>query len=242
MGAGDLYENRQNYFLKPSATLKTTVLAAIAIGAVILGVGAFQTEMTRFWGAILFNLFFFFSIALGGVALGGMQDIIGAVWGRPIRRIHEGFGAFLPVAGGLMIIFLIAIRIDLLGAGSVYTWIADPELVKHFWGKNVWLQPDFMIARDVFAIAVILILARWQVNAGLKRDKAFLDGDRSTSASMGESIRASNRYWSAPVLFAYACCYTLLGFDLLMSSLTAVVFDTVGRLAVRDHDANTDGN
>ena len=226
MNISDLYEKRQDYFLKPSATARNIVFAAIGLGAIILGLGAFQTELTRFWGALLFNVFFFFSIALGGVALGGMQDIIGATWGRPIRRIHEGFGAFLPVSGVLMILFLIAIRFDLLGGGAVYTWVKDPGIVEHFWGKNVWLQPDFMVIQDVLAIIVILVLARWQVAAGLKRDQAFIDGDRQQADAMGEDVRVAQRYWSAPILFVYAVCYSLLGFDLLMS-LSPLWFSTL---------------
>ena len=31
-------------------------------------------------------------------ALNAITDVIGATWNRPIRRIQEGFGAFVPVA------------------------------------------------------------------------------------------------------------------------------------------------
>jgi hypothetical protein len=226
MGAHDLYESRSHFFLQPTSTVRGGLVAAFAVGAIAVVAGFAMAEPTRVWGALLFNLFFFFSIALGGSAIGAMQDVIGAVWGRPIRRIHEAFSSFLPVAGGLLILFLVLIRLDVLGAGQVYSWIADPSIVAHFHGKDIWLQRDFMIIRNVVSILIILALAHWQVRMGLARDRAYMDGNRSQADQLGVEARDKLRYWSAPLLVVYALCYSVIAFDMIMS-LSPLWFSTL---------------
>ena len=76
-----------------------------------------------------------------------MQDVIGAHWGRPIRRIQEGFGAFVPVAVVLFVIYLIAVGTNIAGAGSVYRWIEDPDILNHFHGKDSYLVPFWFFVR-----------------------------------------------------------------------------------------------
>ena len=98
----------------------------VAIAFVIIGIAAmafgFSADMgTRVWGAFLFNLFFFFCLGLGGMAFAAMQDVIGAEWGRPIRRIQEAFGAFVPVGIALFTIFLILTVAQVGPAADVYS-------------------------------------------------------------------------------------------------------------------------
>ena len=88
MNLNDLYEKRSDFFIKESSTLVMVVLTLAAIGLAVLAYG-FSVDPSRFWGAVLTNNVFFFFISLGGMLLGGMQDCVGATWGRPIKRIHE---------------------------------------------------------------------------------------------------------------------------------------------------------
>jgi hypothetical protein len=226
MGAHDLYESRNKFFIQPSSAFRGGLIAAFVVGLIALIAGWALSEPTRVWGALLFNLFFFFSIALGGSAVCAMQDIIGAVWGRPIRRIHDAFASFLPVAGILFIVFFAMIRFDVLGAGKVYSWIADPSIVEHFHGKNVWLQRDFMLVRNIVSILIILTLAHWQSRLGTLRDQAFIAGNRSQADEMGQKAKTLLRYWSAPILVVYSICYSVMAFDLLMS-LNPLWFSTL---------------
>jgi hypothetical protein len=226
MAAKDLYEHRQSYFLQLSPNFRGGLIGCFIIGIIAIAVGAVLAEPTRVWGALLFNVFFFFSIALGGVAFGAMQDVIGALWGRPVRRLHEAFSAFLPLSGVFFLVFLAAIWLDIGGAGSVYVWIADPSIVDHFYGKETWLQKNFMLIRNVFALLVILGLAHWHVKGGLERDAAFVSGDQKRAVDLGNANRDKLRYWSAPVLVVFALCYSLMAFDLLMS-LSPMWFSTL---------------
>ena len=55
------------------------------------------------------------------MAFSAIQDVIGAHWARPIRRIQEGFGVFIPVSVGLFVVFLVAVMLDIGDAGAVYS-------------------------------------------------------------------------------------------------------------------------
>lgn len=222
----DLYEQRDQFYIEPNATVRGGLTLGLVLGALTFGAGMYFAEPTRVWGAFLFNTFFFFAIGLGGIAFGAMQDVIGAVWGRPIKRLHETLSAFVPVAAAMMAFFLVCIGFDIGGAGSVYSWVADPSIVEHFHGKDVWLQKNFMIVRDLFALAVTVALWRWQFGLGTQRDMAFVKGNRDEAIRLGVAARDKLRYWSAPVLVVYSLTFTLLAFDLLMS-LSPLWFSTL---------------
>jgi len=217
MSTHDLFEQRKNFYLEPSAAAKGAVATGVAVGLVTFVAGMWFGEHTRTWGALLFNLFFFFSIALGGVAFGGMQDVVGAVWARPIRRLHESFAAFLPVAAILFVAFFLAIRFGWAGADGVYDWIKEPDLVHHYFGKHDWLQRDFMLIRNALAIGVILALSFWQLKQSLRRDLLLVSGDQAGATKEGQESKLRLRHWSAPILVTYALCFSMLAFDLLMS-------------------------
>ncbi len=217
MNIHGLYEQRQSFFLTPSSTAKGGLIFCILVGVLTFVAGMYVGEATRTWGSFLFNLFFFFSIALGGVAFSGMQDVIGASWGRPVMRLHESFATFLPISAVLLAVFFACIHFKIGGAENVYVWIREPDRLEHFWGKRDWLKPGLMIGRDLFAMALILVLAFWQLRHKLGGDLALVRGDKAKAEQLGEASRAKLRYWSAPVLILYALTFSLLSFDLLMS-------------------------
>ncbi len=217
MNAKELYQQREQLFFQHNATVRGGLIFLIVLAVGTFIAGMVLGDNLRTWGSFLFNAMFFFSIALGGVAFGNMQDIIGATWGRPIKRIHESLSAFLPIVTGLFIVFFLCVKLNILEAGHVYKWIADPSIVEHFFGKNFWLQTNFMLIRDTVALGVILALARWHVNLTLGADKAVMAGKFEEAARIGEATRQTLRYWSASALILYAIFYSILAFDLLMS-------------------------
>lgn len=212
-----LYDQRQNFFLAPSPTARGAVVFCLLVGAITFVAGMVTGEQTRTWGSFLLSLWFFFALALGGMAFAAMQDVIGAKWGRPIIRINESFGSFLPIAAFCFIVFLLAIKFDLARANEVYKWIKDPSILDHFWGKKTWLQENAMVGRNIFAILAIVALAGWQFRHKLGRDRAMVAGNREEAARLGAAAKHSLRHWSAPLLVCYAILFSLLAFDLLMS-------------------------
>jgi hypothetical protein len=219
MSSSSLYDQRKQFYLAVSPTMRGGLIFCILMGAVAFIGGMVAGEATRTWGSFLFNLFFFFAISVGGIAFAGMQDVIGAKWGRPMMRLHESFASFLPLAALCFVIFLFCIKLNILGAGKVYSWIADPDVIHGFWGKEDWLVPEFMIVRDIVALGLILYFAFWQLGQKVRRDHVMVASESGPSQAREQGLRlqAKLRYWSAPVLVVYAICFSLLAFDLTMS-------------------------
>jgi hypothetical protein len=217
MKAHDFYEERQNFYLKPTQLVRGGIAFCLVVGIASFAIGMGTGQQMRTWGSVLFNLFFFFSLAVGGMAFGGMQDLIGATWGRPIKRLHESFGSFLPISFMVFVAIFFCIGRDIGGAKGIYSWIADPKIIEHFWGKNVWLQPVPMMVRDVSALLLIVLISRWQFRQTLERDVALVAGNRDEAKRLGALSVARLRYWSAPVLIAYSLLFSLISFDILMA-------------------------
>ena len=214
----DLFEQRQSFYLPSSSQLRGAVSSFVVIGLIALGLGLSRPELqTRVWGALLFNTFFFFSVALGGSAFSAMQDVIGAKWGRSVMRIHEAFSSFVPVAALIFLGILACVKFNLAGADKVYSWISNPDVIHHFWGKRSWLVENFWLVRDILALTVIVGLVYWQIGMKTDRDRTFVAGHKEEADKKAANVRDTLRYWSAPLLVAYALCFTLLAFDLLMS-------------------------
>ena len=218
--------NKKDNLKLNAGKLMTFGLVGLIAGLVILGVGFTQVEGTRVWGSMLMNLLFFYAIALGGVVLGSIQDVIGALWGRPIRRVHESFGTFLIPATVLFIVFLICVTSGIGGAQDVYSWVANPKMLDYFPGKNEWLTPNGLLYRNIFTLLVILGMALWTMKMGLAPDALIKQGKIQEGLQKGEWVRARLRFWSAPMLFVYGLGFTFLCFDITMS-LSPLWFSTL---------------
>lgn len=209
---------------KPSSVVRGAFVFCFVVGLVSL-VAGFISQPERTWGALLFNFFFFFLISICAMAFSAMQEIVEARWGRPIKRLHESFGSFIPWVTVFFTLFLVAVYFNVLGAGNVYSWVRDPSIVEHFHGKNVWLTPKFMVVRNIVCALVICLLTGWQLRAVLTRDKKAEEGSNELM-SVAQKTTDKLRYWSSPVCVLHAVCFSVLGFDLLMS-LSPLWFSTL---------------
>lgn len=217
MNQNDLYKQRHSFYFKTTGTQRGFLIFCCLFGLSLFLVGIATGQHTRAWGSFLFNLMFFFSISLGGVAFGSMQDVIGALWGRPVKRLHEAFSAFMPYAVCCFLVFFLCIRLQLLGAHEVYSWIRDPHLLHSFPGKNIWLQRDFMLIRDTLSLLIILSLTKWHMDQTIRRDIFLLAGKKQEAQILGQESQKKLQYWSAPILCVYSICFSILCFDLTMS-------------------------
>ena len=226
MNINDVYDQRKSFFIEVSPALRIAAIVMIVIGIASMAVGFSSDLGTRVWGAFLFNLFFFFCLGLGGMAFAAIQDVIGAEWGRPIRRIQEAFGAFVPVGIVLFLIFLVMTVFQVGPAGDVYSWIKDPSILSHFHGKDVYLQPDWFAVRIVIILISMLLMAMFQFKMSLKRDQLFLNGQDEEALRLAKEAQVKLRYWSGPILVVYGIGFTFLGMDLIMS-LSPLWFSTL---------------
>ncbi len=72
-------DKRQDFYLTQSSTLRGGRYTERRTRCRYTCCRSFSASPARIWGSALLNVFFFFSIALGGVAFSAMQDIVGAV-------------------------------------------------------------------------------------------------------------------------------------------------------------------
>ena len=64
--------------LQSSGLVRGFILLFLVVGAAAAFYG-FSSDATRTWGALLFNFFFFYSIAVLGLAFAGMQEVVRAL-------------------------------------------------------------------------------------------------------------------------------------------------------------------
>ena len=207
----------KRYFLPITPIVKGAIVFCLLVGVTSLVYAYVSGDALRAWGSILASIFFFFTVALGGAAFGGMQDVIGALWGRPIKRLHESFASFLPLVFIFCLLFFLCIKFDLAEADKVYTWIHDHEVIHHYVGKRSWLIEDFMLARVLVLLGIVLACVYWQLSQGLRADLLLIKGETESARQLATSNRRRLRYWSAPLLVVYALCFTFICFDLTMS-------------------------
>ena len=118
---------------------------AVSLALVALGVVAFLTGMFAIgdhgavaWGSFLVGALYTFAIAQGGVMFSVIQTGTWGRWGRPVKRIAETFGFYLPVGYAAILVFL------LFGL-SIYPWnpstvVGAPSFSTEYAASMTW-QP-----------------------------------------------------------------------------------------------------
>ncbi|HXC24983.1 MAG TPA: hypothetical protein VNU46_03640, partial [Gemmatimonadaceae bacterium] len=140
--------------------LKTLCVVLAILGIVTFGTGA-VLGVDRAWQALHFNWLFFTTISSAGVMFAAAQRIATARWSRPVVRFLEGYVAFLPVA------FLILLLILFVGRPHIFPWAITGTDVAE---KRIYLNPTFMITRDIVMFVVIMALSLWFVYTSVRLD------------------------------------------------------------------------
>src|SRR5687768_14213587 len=98
-----------------SKGVRTLYSAAIFFGLVLFGLGLFK-DQDRAWYGFLTSYMYWTNLALGGLFFVAIQHVTKAGWSVNIRRIAEGFAAFLPIAAVGAVVLLI-------GGKNLYIWL-----------------------------------------------------------------------------------------------------------------------
>jgi hypothetical protein len=183
-----------------STRMKTVMAVSMFLGTVGFAL-ALSTDSKRAWMAFLIPCFYFFSLAMGGMFFTAIQHVTKAGWSVNIRRICEGFTAFLPYAA-------VAVALLMIGAPELYKWlnpeiVAKDALIQH---KTPYLNQTFFIIRVVLFFGLWLWFRRSIIGDSLKQDQS---GDENiTHGLVGKSIA---------FVLIFALSYSLFSVDLLMS-------------------------
>ncbi len=193
---------------------------------VFVGVATFFTGLIGFdhkyvWGVYYINLLFWMGLALGGVIISCIVQIVRAKWAPPVRRIAEANAGFLPWA---YLLFLVSYA----GKGKLFPWANAPMP-----GREWWMQPDFVYAR--FAILLFILFAfmcRYVKNSlrsdiGVLRERHLDNWTGQIYAEIAKNwrgsdvevkdiqVRLSRR---APlIILLYAIIYSMFAFEMVMS-------------------------
>lgn len=89
------------------AKLKRLAYILIGVGVLAFAYG-FIADAHRAWPALLVNNIFFLGISLIGTFFLGIQYIAQAGWSVQLNRLMQAMGSYLPVAGGIMIVIIVA--------------------------------------------------------------------------------------------------------------------------------------
>lgn len=187
----------------PRALTACFALLAI-VGTIAFIIAASGTEPLRAWQAYLVNFLFWTGMAFGAVLFAAVLNITGARWGRPMKRLAEGFVAYLPVAFVLFWVLYV-------GRTEVFYWVREPNLQ-----KAAWLNVPFLFIRDGASLLFMTLLALALVFYSVKGDLRWI-------AASGEQDSAWALTWrrqqvlSPALTIAAAFLLSLIGFDLVMS-------------------------
>jgi len=164
--------------------------------AFVLGITGESPE--RAWQVYLVNFMFWIGIAFGAVMFSAVLTITDARWGRPMKRLAESMGGFLPIA---CILFWVLY----FGREHLFHWIHEPLPE-----KASWLNVHFLFLRDGVGLILLTVVGRRLVYHSIKGD---LEAGQSAES---DSARAQRRL--SPVYgVLYAFILTMLAFDLIMS-------------------------
>ena len=197
-------------FARIPRTLSAFFTALAGAGALAFIVGASGNEPLRAWQAYLVNFLFWTGMSFGAVLFVAVLNVTGARWGRPLKRLAEGFAAFLPVT---FILFWVLY----FGKAEVFYWVRQPNPE-----KAAWLNTPFFFIRDGAALLFMTLLALALVFYSVKGDLHW-SGRNGAGTASGEQEACWAAAWrkqqtlSPALIIALAFLLSLIGLDLVMS-------------------------
>jgi len=162
----------------------------------------YSEDHTHAWSAILRGHFYFLTITMGAMFFIAISWITTAMWSAPVRRLAEGFTAYVPV-------LIITSLLVFLGSKSLFKW-TNLEAIKGdavVEGKLGYLNMPFFVIRTLVAVIGWAIFQKVLVGRSL---------DTDTGRSYKE-VYTKNRPLSIAFLIFFAISFSAAAFDQLMS-------------------------
>jgi len=202
-----------------SPVIWIVLLSLICVGLAVFVANAFKPEnSSETWQIFLVNFVFWTGIAQAGIIFSCILRITQARWGRPLLRVSESLGSFLPVSFVLLIILLF------IGKDYVLPYIQEPY---PYPSKQVWFDPVFLIGRHMAAFGLLFVLSIYYLYYSLRQDLGGISDKLSglagwiASGWKGDEERAE--IWPkliklAPaVALTYTITFSFIAWDFMMS-------------------------
>ncbi len=158
----------------------------------------------RAWQAYLINFVFWTGLACGAVLFVAIMNMTSARWSRPIKRIAEAPGTFLPVSCVLFMALY-------FGREQIFPWIHEPVA-----GKELWLNTGFMFVRDGAGLALLTVLSLVLLYQSGNADRKAA-AQISFPVPQGEKRQKPQTALSIAYGIVYAVVLSLMAIDLIMS-------------------------
>jgi hypothetical protein len=190
-------------------TIILTLLALAGLIAFSLGISGAQSQ--RAWQAFLINFVYWTGLSFGAVLFVAVLNMTDAKWGRPLKRMAEALGAFLPLS---FLLFWILC----FGKEEIFHWVRHPLPEKQF-----WLSSGFMFARNGVGLFLLTALSVALIYYSVKGDREMAGRLKGGSENAPTEEYQGGAYWRAqrvlsPIIaILYAFVLSLLAFDLIMS-------------------------
>ena len=179
------------------------VITLAGIGAFLAGIGGPQS--LRVWQAYLVNYVFWTGLSFGAVLFVAVLNLTDARWGRSVKRLAEGLGAFLPAS---FLLFWVLY----FGRGEIFPWVREPVPE-----KAGWLNVGFLFARDGVGLFLLTLLSMALIFFSVKADREFINRPLGSADPAGGKPWKAQRVLSPVIGILYAFVLSLLAFDLIMS-------------------------
>lgn len=176
---------------------KWVILLFVALAVVGLGffaLGANGENKEEVWQVYLVNFLFWTGVAQGGLVFSCILRITNARWGRSLLRISEGFACFTIISFILLIVLFIGKDVIL------------PYATQHYHHpKDVWLNMNFVMARNLIGLAIIIVMNYFYLKTSLSQD---LDGQDKMDTL---------KKLAPAIIIVYAIVFSLFSWDFMMS-------------------------
>ncbi|MCX5912287.1 MAG: hypothetical protein NTV04_10185 [Deltaproteobacteria bacterium] len=185
--------------------------ASILAGLLAFLWGVTGPAALRAWQAYLINFVYWTGLSFGAVLFVAVLNMTNAVWGRPLKRLAEALGTFLPAS---FILFWVLY----FGKDEIFPWIKDPIPE-----KQSWLNPGFLFARNGVGLFLFTAFSLALIYYSVKGDKQAVRLSTEAPADVSTQEAKEGFCWRAqralsPVIgILYAFVLSLLAFDLIMS-------------------------
>ncbi len=185
---------------------------------VFLAYGSKEEYSHDVWQSFLVNFVFWAGIAQAGIVFSAILRLTRAKWGRPLLRISESMGSFVPVSFILLLVLLF------IGKDKILPYIQNPY---PYASKEVWLSPGFLVGRHLIAFGILFILSMCYLYHSLRQDLGGagdkLSGIASWIADGWKGDEERSEIWktliklSPAIAIVYAFTFSFIGWDFMMS-------------------------
>lgn len=191
------------------------LLALFVLGVATFVSQAMGSNAKEAWQIYLVNFLFWAGISQGGIIFSCALRITSGKWGRPILRVAEALGSFIPISFVLLLVLFI-------GKDDILPYATHP----YSHPKDVWLNIHFVLGRNVIGLLVLSILSFIYLYYSLRQDLGGSgegSGIRGWIASGWRGEGERKECWNkmmriAPALvLIYAAVFSILAFDFMMS-------------------------